>query len=81
MDVAYTNDAKALPPMEVIVVPATKSTIQEKKKRKKLRVAAYCRVSTDQEEQLTSYEAQLEYYTNKIESNADWKMVEVFAEM
>ena len=80
MDVAYTNDTKALPPMEVIVVPATKSTIQEKKKRKKLRVAAYCRVSTDQEEQLTSYEAQLEYYTNKIESNADWKMVEVFAD-
>ena len=31
---------------------------------KKRRVAAYARVSTDQEEQLTSYEAQVDYYTN-----------------
>ena len=36
------------------------------RKQKKLRVAAYCRVSTDSEEQLSSYENQLSYYTEKI---------------
>ena len=36
---------------------------------KMLKVAAYCRVSTDEEEQDSSYEAQVEYYTNKIQDN------------
>ena len=80
MNVAYVPEMQTLPAMEVIVLPATKSTIQEKKRVKKIRVAAYCRVSTDQEEQLTSYEAQIEYYTNKIESNPEWKLVEIFAD-
>lgn len=39
---------------------------------KKRRVAAYARVSTDQEEQLTSYEAQVDYYTNYIKGRDDW---------
>ena len=39
-----------------------------------LRVAAYCRVSTDSEEQLNSYEAQKTYYTQKIQDNPDWEM-------
>lgn len=34
-------------------------------KEKELRVCAYCRVSTDQEEQLSSYQVQVEYYTEK----------------
>lgn len=46
----------------------------------KLRVAAYARVSTDNEEQATSYEAQVEYYTNYIKANPDWKFVGVFAD-
>jgi len=49
-------------------------------KSKKLRVAAYCRVSTDDEEQLTSYVAQKEYYTQKIEENPEWVMVNVYAD-
>lgn len=40
----------------------------------KMRVAAYCRVSTDSEEQLNSYEAQKTYYTQKIQDNPDWEM-------
>ena len=47
----------------VIVIPA-KSQISQQAKRQ-LRVAAYCRVSTDDEEQLTSYEAQRTFYTNR----------------
>ena len=45
-----------------------------------LRVAAYARVSTDSEEQLNSYEAQLDYYTKLILSNPDWKFVEVYTD-
>ena len=44
------------------------------------RVAAYCRVSTDSEEQLTSYEAQKEYYTHKIQDNPDWELAGIFAD-
>ena len=40
--------------------------------QRQLRVAAYCRVSTDDEEQLTSYEAQQTYYTDKIMTNPQW---------
>jgi DNA invertase Pin-like site-specific DNA recombinase len=43
-------------------------------------VAAYCRVSTDSEEQLNSYTAQKAYYTQKIEENPDWEMAGVFAD-
>ena len=46
----------------------------------KLRIAAYCRVSTDDEEQLTSYEAQRPTYTDKIMSNPDWTMAGIFAD-
>ena len=45
-----------------------------------LRVAPYCRVSTDSEEQLTSYEAQIEYYTAKIAANPEWTMVRLYAD-
>ena len=44
------------------------------------RVAAYARVSTDSEEQLTSYEAQVDYYTKYIHSRSDWEFVEVYTD-
>ena len=44
------------------------------------RVAAYARVSTDSDEQFTSYEAQIDYYTNYIKSRNDWKFVEVYTD-
>lgn len=50
--------------MRVVVIPA-KSCEGNKQAAKCLRVAAYCRVSTDDEEQKTSYEAQIGYYTEK----------------
>nr|DAR21921.1 MAG TPA: integrase [Caudoviricetes sp.] len=46
----------------------------------KKRVAAYARVSTDNEEQLTSYEAQVDYYTRKINARTDWEFVEVYTD-
>ena len=48
---------------------------------RKRRVAAYARVSTDHEEQLTSYEAQVDYYTNFIKGHADWEFCGVYTEM
>ena len=44
------------------------------------RVAAYARVSTDDEEQLTSYEAQVDYYTRHIKERDDWSFVEVYTD-
>ena len=43
-------------------------------------VAAYARVSTNDEEQLTSYEAQVEYYTQYIQEREDWDFVKVYAD-
>ncbi|MEG3074197.1 MAG: recombinase family protein [Ruthenibacterium sp.] len=47
---------------------------------KRKRVAGYARVSTDQDEQLTSYEAQVDYYTKYIQKNDDWDFVEVYTD-
>ena len=67
---------------KVTTIPATISRftatpINEKKKR---RTAAYARVSTDSEEQLTSYSAQVDYYTNYIKSRDDWEFVSVYTD-
>ena len=45
-------------PSKLIVIPPVRETAQSQAMKKQLRVAAYCRVSTDDEEQFTSYEAQ-----------------------
>lgn len=52
----------------------------QKRLGKKLRVAAYCRVSTAQEEQELSFESQVAYYTSLIENNPEWELVEIFAD-
>ena len=65
----------------VRVIPATTQTNTAGPRRNgKQRVAAYCRVSTDSEEQLNSYAAQKTYYTQKIEENPDWEMAGIFAD-
>ena len=64
----------------VIVIPAKVETPQEQEKKRHLRVAAYCRVSTDSEEQLSSYQNQLAYYTEKIMKEPGWTMAGVFAD-
>ena len=47
---------------------------------KKLRVAAYARVSTEQDEQQNSYEAQVNYYTHYIETHEEWEFAGIFAD-
>lgn len=46
----------------------------------RLRVAAYCRVSTEQEQQQNSYEAQVTYYTQYIQNNPNWEFAGIFAD-
>lgn len=46
----------------------------------KLKVAAYCRVSTEMEEQASSYEAQVQHYTDYIQRNPDWELAGIFAD-
>lgn len=66
----------------ITVIPARKrvgNTVNMEDKPK-LRVAAYCRVSTDSDEQATSYEAQIEHYTNFIQKNEEWEFAKIFAD-
>ncbi|MCW6664246.1 recombinase family protein [Aerococcaceae bacterium NML191219] len=66
----------------VKIIPANKTIASSKNglEVKKLKVAAYCRVSTDSEEQATSYDAQVEYYTNYINNRNDWEFAGIFAD-
>lgn len=64
--------------MRVVILPA--KTQEEIRQSKRLRVAAYCRVSTDEKEQINSYKAQIEYYTEKINKNPEWQMAGIFAD-
>ena len=64
----------------VIIIPAKPELAQEAAVKRQLRVAAYCRVSTEEEEQASSYEAQCQYYTDKIMSNKEWTIAGIFAD-
>ena len=66
---------------KVTIIPAKLTrNIPGKSANQKLRVAAYCRVSTDSEEQINSYKNQLAYYTEKIGGNPAWKMAGIYAD-
>ena len=67
---------------KVMIIPARRqvgNTVKAADKPK-LRVAAYCRVSTDSDEQATSYETQIEHYTEYISKNPDWQLAGIFAD-
>ena len=69
----------------ITMIPATKSIHLKQplgplglKPRRK--TAGYARVSTDKDEQFTSYEAQIDYYTQYIKSHDDWEFVKVYSD-
>ena len=62
---------------DITINPLTRLPIVAARRR---RVAGYARVSTDHDEQFTSYEAQVDYYTNYIKSNPEWEFVKVYTE-
>ena len=57
------------------LINQTVKSINEKK-----RVAAYCRVSTDSEDQVNSFESQQRYFRQYIEQRPDWELYEIFAD-
>lgn len=66
---------------KVEIIKANNLIAEEINTDKKLKkVCTYARVSTDSEEQLTSYSSQIKYYTEKIKSNPDWKFVGIYAD-
>lgn len=69
-------------PKAVTVIPATINprTRMSETSVSKRRVAAYARVSTDSDEQFTSYEAQIDYYTQYIKRNPEWEFVKVYTD-
>lgn len=68
---------------KVIVIPPKKKLnlhLEAEEGPQKRRVAAYARVSTDEDEQLNSYDAQIDYYEKHIKSNPDWEFVKVYTD-
>ena len=64
----------------VRIIPAKSQIEISRSKYKQLRVAAYCRVSTEQEEQQNSYQVQIAYYTDLINRKKEWSLVGIFAD-
>ncbi len=64
---------------EVKMIPATRNFL-EKDRKAILNVGAYCRVSTDTEEQQGSYNSQVTHYTEKIKSTPGWRFVKVYGD-
>ena len=67
----------------ITVIPARRhvgNTVKKQEEHPKLRVAAYCRVSTDSDEQETSYDAQVRHYTEFIQQHPDWNFAGIFAD-
>lgn len=67
------------PQREVTIIPAWKGQEVESSK-KKLRVCAYCRVSTDEDNQAGSYELQVQNYTKMIHENEEWEFAGIYAD-
>ena len=67
------------PQKAVQIIPAKKDLILEGEERK-LRVCAYCRVSTDEDNQASSYELQVQHYTQLIQKNEGWEFAGVYAD-
>lgn len=66
----------------ITVIPATRNVItgMPKASMKKRKVAAYARVSTDSDEQLTSYDAQVDYYTSYIKGKPEWEFAGIYTD-
>jgi len=64
----------------VVIIPAKPKAMQRESEKSKLRVAAYCRVSTETEEQNLSYETQIRHYAEYINSNKEWMLAGIYAD-
>jgi len=69
-----------IPKKRVTVIEPKCSIVVDKAKYEQLRVAAYCRVSTDSEEQLTSYKTQMKVYSEMITAKKEWQFAGLYAD-
>jgi len=67
---------------KVMLIPAKRQVGNNERAEEnpRLRVAAYCRVSTDSDEQATSYDAQVKHYTEYIQRNPEWEFAGIYAD-
>ncbi len=69
-----------IPKRTVTIIEPQQSMLVDKEKYHQKKVAAYCRVSTDKDEQLTSYQTQMKVYTEMIAANKDWEFAGLYAD-
>ncbi|MEA3423634.1 MAG: recombinase family protein [Bacillota bacterium] len=67
---------------DVEVIKAKKNKFDDSKGKRaiKIRVAPYCRVSTDSDEQLASYDSQVAHYKQKIEEQPNWELSKIYSD-
>ena len=73
-------NVRKIPKKTITIIEPKKSLIVDKEKHHQKRVAAYCRVSTDSDEQLTSYVTQKKVYTEMIAKNPEWEFAGLYAD-
>ena len=64
----------------VLVIPAKKKELKYTLSENMLKVAAYCRVSTDEANQKNSYDSQISYYTEYINNSPEWQFAGIFSD-
>ena len=73
-------EVRKIPKKMVTIIPPKDKYYVDKDKYQQKRVAAYCRVSTDSEEQLMSYKTQKKVYTDMILENKEWCLAGIYAD-
>lgn len=69
-----------IPKKTVTIIEPKRVLLVDKEKHRQKRVAAYCRVSTDSDEQITSYNTQKKVYTEMIAKNPEWEFAGIYAD-
>ena len=73
-------NVRVIPKKIVTVIEPKRNLMVDKEKHRQLRVAAYCRVSTGSEEQMTSYTNQKKAYTELISQKKEWCLAGIYAD-
>ena len=82
MNITCTENPRLAPNVTMIapLFDRIRQDLKDDVQQEKLKVAAYARVSTEQDEQESSYEAQVDYYTRYIKTHDDWELAGIFAD-
>ena len=75
-----TPQQHSIPQPNITVIPAKRKKVLSSETCEMIRVAAYCRVSTEKENQQNSYATQISYYTDYITRNPEWQLAGIYAD-